>query len=121
MREDFGTGLRAAVAIGMLLLATSAIAATPAYVGTWAESAAKCKLPSDTIDAPIVLKAKSYDQFESHCDFTSVRRAAGAWQIRAKCNADGAISRDRLTLWATRKVLSMKYNSSRTVNYTRCK
>ncbi len=121
MHKSFGTGLRAAVAMGMLLLATSAMAATPAYVGTWAESAAKCKLPSDTIDAPIILKAKSYDQFESSCNFTSVRRTAGAWQIRAKCNADGATSRDRFTLWATRKVLSLKYNNSKTVNYIRCK
>ena len=56
--------LGSATTAALLAMGSSgrAEARDPAYVGKWAKTTAACRKPSD---APTVLKARSYDQFET--------------------------------------------------------
>lgn len=67
---------RPLVAAAFLLAATPALATEPAYVGTWGVSAVQCKIRQDRQGAPMVIRAKGYDQNEAHCNFTSVKKLA---------------------------------------------
>ena len=86
-----------------------AAAKEPPYVGKWAKTTAACKKPSDTLDAPTVLKARSYDQFETHCTFTSVSNQVFRWRAKVRCQVEGNIQIDTLTMTATAKTLTYRW------------
>jgi hypothetical protein len=72
------------------LLALSALpAAAQAYVGTWASDPAQCRNGQEVEDAPMIMKAKRYDQHETHCTFSSVTRRGAAWTVKARCDVEG--------------------------------
>lgn len=95
---------------GALVISTAAAAAKdPPYVGKWAKSTAACKTPSDTIDAPVILKVRSFDQFETHCEFSSVANQIFRWRAKARCTVDGSTVNDTLTLTVTGKTLTTRW------------
>ncbi len=90
------------------LLALSALpASAQAYVGSWASESAQCKNGQEVEEAPLILKAKRYDQHEAHCTFSSVTKSGAAWNVKARCQVEGsmqnasfkiAVSGDTLTM-----------------------
>ena len=107
------------VAATLGLAATPTLAADPAYVGTWGVSAAQCKLPQDVLGAPLVIRAKGYDQHEAHCDFTSVKKVGNAWRVKAACSVEGDKQKDAFTLQVSGKTLTLKQGKSARA-YMRC-
>ena len=98
----------------------SAASAKPLYVGTWSASPDLC--PAPNTDAHFIIKANSYHFFEENCAFRSVVRTAGAWNVVARCSGDGTRTTNRFTLWATKKVLTLRYAGEAGIaNYVRCK
>jgi len=71
------------------LASASALAADPAYVGTWASDLAQCKVPQERQEAPLVLSKDGYDQYETHCKFTSVEGADSDWKVKSDCTVEG--------------------------------
>jgi hypothetical protein len=65
-------------------------AADPAYVGTWASDLAQCKVPQERQEAPLVLSKDGYDQYETHCKFTSVEAADSEWKVKSECTVEGS-------------------------------
>jgi hypothetical protein len=93
-----------------VIATTTADAAGPAYVGTWGVSAAQCQVPQDQQGAPMIVTRKGYDQNETHCKFTSVRKSGDVWRIAAMCSVQGdrqkhafALKSDGATLIMTEK------------------
>ncbi len=112
------------LAIVMVLAGTAVPAAAkgPAYIGTWATSAKACKLPPDTLDAPVVMTARAYNQFETHCDFKSIKKVGSVWTAAAKCLVTGAVEKDTLKITASTKTMSLKWNSAPgALRFVRCK
>jgi hypothetical protein len=77
------------LAVLTLAVTTPALAAEPAYVGTWGSNRAQCKIAQDQQNAPMVVRAKGYDQHEAHCTFASVAPAGRAWKVQANCSVEG--------------------------------
>jgi hypothetical protein len=102
-----GLGLAAILVVSN---GSMAEARDPAYVGKWAKTAAACKKPSDTLDAPTVLKARSYDQFETHCDFTSVSNQLVRWRAKVRCSVEGSIQTDTLTMSVSGRTLTYRWS-----------
>ena len=100
----------AAAALAVTFAATTAEAKAPLYVGKWATTAAECQLPPSNINAPIVLARRTFDQFETHCALSNILGAKNVWTAKTRCVTNGAVSRPRLTLWATAKALSLKWS-----------
>jgi hypothetical protein len=75
-----------------------ALAQDPAYVGMWALTETLCKKPPGTQDAPTVIGLQRYDQFETHCEFTSVTPRNDGWRAKAKCMVEGAFLNETLTM-----------------------
>jgi hypothetical protein len=89
----------AIIALALYGAATvSAPAQSPDYVGTWAEKTAQCRLGQDREDAPMVMKKSGYDEHETHCSFTSVRKRGASWAVAAKCSVDGDNQNIKMTL-----------------------
>ncbi|WP_295559177.1 hypothetical protein [uncultured Hyphomicrobium sp.] len=63
--------------------------AAPAYVGTWASDLAQCKVGQDRQEAPLVLSKDGYDQYETHCKFTSVNGQDNEWKVKSECTIEG--------------------------------
>ena len=61
----------------------------PAYVGTWASDLAQCKVPQERQEAPLLLSKDGYDQYETHCKFTSVSEADSEWKVKSECTVEG--------------------------------
>jgi hypothetical protein len=118
-----GRSIMIAAALAFSLVGMSAASAkAPAYVGKWASKVSRCKLPEDTLDAPVVMTKRAYNQFETHCDFLSVKRLGGAWHAPVSCQVEGSIEKDKLTIWASSKALSLKWGIAKgRLNYVRCK
>ncbi len=98
---------RSRVAVIAALVATPALARSPAYVGTWASEPAQCRIGQEEESAPMIMRRNGYDQHEAHCKFTSVSPKGAAWSVRARCMVEGnkmnikltlAVARDRLTV-----------------------
>lgn len=89
---------RPLVIAAFLLVAPPALAAEPVYVGTWGVSAAQCKIRQDRQGAPMVIRAKGYDQHEAHCNFTSVKKIGASWSVAAACSVEGDKQKDAFTL-----------------------
>lgn len=124
MRIDRTDRLAAALVAGLALAiaAGPASAAKPAYVGKWASNLAECRLPADTLDAPVHLGRTTYDQYETHCDFRNIVGGKGVWSMKARCVSAGDVSRLRLTIWATAKLVTLKWSDSKKPdNMVRCR
>lgn len=65
-------------------------AAEPTYIGTWASDLAQCKVAQDRQEAPLVLSKDGYDQYETHCKFTSVDSASDQWKVKSDCTVEGS-------------------------------
>ena len=122
-QPSVGFSLGQAVLAVFLLLETGSVAfAKPAYVGTWATNGARCKLPPDTLDAPVVMTYRAYNQFETHCDFRSLKRVRGAWRAPVRCLVEGNRQKDVLTIWAGARAMSLQWNTAKPrFDYVRCK
>lgn len=83
------TRIFAGAAFALLLATAPAPAQAPAYVGTWGSDAAQCKLDQSEENAPMIVKANRYDQHETHCTFSSVRKRGSGWDVQARCQVDG--------------------------------
>lgn len=69
----------------------------PSYVGFWASRPAQCDMPQESPDAPIMMTAGGYNQYETHCTFEKVQRGApGEYKMVQSCIVDGAKQRDTL-------------------------
>jgi hypothetical protein len=101
--------LGVALATSVMAISGVAQAKEPAYVGKWAKTTAACKKPSDTLDAPTVLKARSYDQFETHCDFTSVSNQIFRWRAKVRCSVEGSTQIDTLTMSVSGRTLTYRW------------
>lgn len=62
----------------------------PAYVGTWASDLAQCKVPQERQEAPLMLSKDGYDQYETHCRFTSVDGTSNEWKVTSECTVEGS-------------------------------
>jgi hypothetical protein len=89
---------RIVLAATFLLTASPAYAVDPAYAGTWGISAKQCKIPQDLQGAPMVIRAKGYDQHEAHCDFKTVKKTGAVWNVVAACSVEGDKQKGAFTL-----------------------
>ena len=83
--------LPAVLLFGLVLFAaaTGASAKDADYVGTWGKDLAQCKVGQEMEDAPMIVKARRYDQHETHCEFKSLRQQGADWRIKAQCSVEG--------------------------------
>jgi hypothetical protein len=106
--------------LGLIISAASpAHAADPAYVGKWGATAAQCKVPQDRQGAPMILKARGYDQHEAHCTFVSVKKSGAAWNVAANCSVQGDQQKDAFALRVTGNTLKM-ISGRTTRTFKRC-
>jgi hypothetical protein len=84
-----------------------ASAADPAYVGTWASDLAQCKVPQERQEAPLVLSKDGYDQYETHCKFTSVEGADSDWKVKSECTVEGTAQPYDFTLTVSGDTLTV--------------
>lgn len=104
-----------------LLVAMPVVAAAdPAYVGTWAADLAQCSIGQDKEEAPLVLKPKGYDQYETHCKFKSVEAKADQWKVAADCSVQGDTQGFNMTLTVSGDTLTIADDNG-TQDLLRCK
>ena len=82
--------------IAAIVSCTPALAADPAFVGTWSSNAAQCKTPQERQGAPMIMTAKGYDQHEAHCRFVSVKKVRAGWRMATTCTVEGNQQREKL-------------------------
>lgn len=91
-----------------MIASLPARAADPAYVGTWASDLAQCKVPQERQEAPLVLSKDSYDQYETHCKFTSVEGSGDSeWKIKSNCTIEGSAEPYDFTLTVSGDTLTV--------------
>ncbi len=74
----------------------------------------------DLQGAPIVIRAKGYDQLEAHCNFTTVKKTGAVWNVVAACSVEGDKQTDAFTLKVVDDTLVLTQGKiART--YRRCK
>jgi len=105
------TGLSVLTTFGFF--APALAQAAPGYVGTWAVSRAACANPADKANAPLVITADRLDQFETHCNLTKMRRRfLGGWEATARCQVEGSIQYDTLSLKVRGPTLVARWGKS---------
>lgn len=82
-------------------------AADPAYVGTWASDLAQCKIGQDRQEAPLVLTKDGYDQYETHCKFSSVDASDSQWKVKSDCTVEGSAEPYEFTLTVSGDTLTV--------------
>src|SRR5581483_6486540 len=92
---------------GLALAAAAAHAQTPAYVGTWASKPEQCKLGQDDENGPMIMRRDGYDQHETHCKFTSVRKQGKGWAVAESCDVQGDTQKLNVTLEVAGESLTM--------------
>jgi hypothetical protein len=97
-----------------------ALAADPAFVGTWGVDKAQCKLAQDNEGAPMVFTKDGYDQHETHCKFTSVDGKENTWKISSECTVEGSAEKFDFTLLVDGDMMFMGDDSDGD-EYVRCK
>ncbi len=113
------TSVRFVLIMGAALLASPALAAS-GYEGKWASNPGQCKLDQSVQNAPLLLKAKRYDQHEAHCTFASVTKTgAAAWRIKGRCTVEGSSQPLTMTLAVKGDTLTMRDVGTRTLK--RCR
>ncbi len=108
------------ITLAFALAAAAALAASPpaaangkskgpAYVGTWASQPAQCKADqSDKENAPLIMRRNGYDQHETHCTFSNIRKRGSSWVVRSACSVEGDKQRHTLRLSVTGNRLTMR-------------
>jgi len=61
------------------------------YVGIWAIEESYCGEPPASEKSPMAIAKHGYDQFETHCAFTSVAADGQTYAIVAECTVQGDI------------------------------
>ena len=90
MRTPAAGPSRLAITIAALAVASLPLRADDApYVGTWALNVANCKVPQESLDAPLVIAKDRYDQHEVHCTFKSVTGKDGDHKVAGDCLVEG--------------------------------
>ncbi len=95
----------------LALIAVSGLEASaqaPAYVGTWGQNQAQCRVDQSLEGAPMIMKRDRYDQHETHCVFTSVRKQGARWAVRSRCDVQGDRQNANFTLSVTDDRLTMR-------------
>lgn len=82
-------------------------AADPAYVGTWASDLAQCKVGQERQEAPLVLAKDGYDQYETHCKFSSVEPSDSQWKVKSDCTIEGSAEPYEFTLTVSGDTLTV--------------
>lgn len=101
------------LSLGLSIFAAAALMTMPAhaadapYVGTWASDLAQCKVPQERQEAPLVLSKNGYDQYETHCKFTSVEGVDSDWKIKSDCTVDGSAQPYDFTLTVSGDTLTV--------------
>ena len=100
------------LAFGFLALLSGArleaSAQNPAYVGTWGQNQPQCRIDQSLEGAPMIMKRDHYDQHETHCVFTSVRKQGASWAVRSRCDVQGDRQSANFTLSVTENRLTMR-------------
>src|SRR5262249_54637620 len=91
-----------------------------AYVGTWGKDKARCKVGQEMEDAPMIVKARRYDQQEPHCEFKPVRQEGSEWRIKAQCSVEGDRQYIDFTFSVANGRLTVKQGNSKQ-DYVRCR
>jgi len=102
------------------LVATPALAQSPAYVGTWASKPAQCRVGQEEESAPMIMRRDGYDQHETHCRFTSVSPKGAAWAVRGRCMVEGDNVNINVTLSVTGDRLTIR-DTGGPSTYQRCR
>ncbi len=106
---------------GLTVSVATAAAKAPAYVGKWGANAKQCMMPQDTLDAPLIIAAKGYDQFETHCDFSNIKKTGMTWKLKASCSVEGDIQTQPLSLKVSGDALTYKWGTGAAQKLVRCK
>jgi hypothetical protein len=116
--------LRGGAALGVLLtcaaLAPDAFAQSEAYVGKWASKPDQCQVDQSLENAPLVMARRRFDQYETHCEFTSVRPERASWRVQARCSLQGDRTTLRFTLLVEGNRLTIRYANGGATTYQRC-
>jgi hypothetical protein len=64
-------------------LPVGAFAQSEPYVGKWAAKPDQCQVDQSLENAPLVVARRRFDQYETHCEFTSVRPERASWRVQA--------------------------------------
>jgi Protein of unknown function (DUF3617) len=111
----------AAIAAAMALGSTTALAAkAPAYAGTWGTNAKQCANPQDVQDAPMAISATGYDQHETHCTFSNIKRKGLNWKMKASCSVEGDVQVEPLSLTVKAKTLIYQWGTGAAQKLVRC-
>jgi hypothetical protein len=97
-----------------------AASAAPAYVGKWGSTKAQCRQAEGTPDAPMVIRAGGYDQYETHCTFSGISRSGTTWRMTASCAVDGDTAREPLRLTVTGRQLTYRWGTGAAQRLVRC-
>lgn len=103
-----------------VLLASSAHAEEPAFVGKWSLDPANCGAGQESENAPLVIAKDRYDQHESHCTFKSVQPGDGEWKIGSECSVEGAATPYDFSLTVSGDTLTFT-DSGGPRDFLRCK
>ena len=104
----------------LVSFASSVVAAQPAYVGTWGNSAAQCAVPQEQQGAPMVFSKGGYDQHEAHCTFEKMAGESADWKVSAVCVVEGDKQPIDFSLAVKGDTLTMSDEFGKQV-LTRCK
>ncbi len=141
MRVATRFGLRAVTAVGIAALSLVVLAAAAeakakarppvrppqlaTYVGIWGENAAQCRrgISPAGPNSAVRFAAKAYDQWEQHCNLSSIRAVGATWTMTARCvGIDAPAFTDKAVIWTTATRLTVKWQSERAnLNYIRCR
>jgi len=93
----------------------------PDYVGTWARTADACKTDQGTDKAPVVLKPKTYGQYETHCGLSGIQHSGKIWTANATCLVQGDKQRHSLVMTVEGDTMNLGFDAPKGDTLVRCK
>lgn len=117
------TTVGAALVVAALLSSDAGPAfAKPAFIGVWDSSATACKRDKAQPSELTVMTARSFREVDQICTFRSVTGGGGVWNMRVFCDGEGLYGKQHMTVWATPKIMTIKFASLKEHwNFVRCK
>ena len=91
-----------------------------AYVGKWASKPDQCQVDQSLENAPLIVAQRRFDQYETHCEFTSVQPERASWRVQARCSLQGDRTTLRFTLRVEGNQLTIRYANGGATTYQRC-
>jgi hypothetical protein len=111
-----------AAVIATAFIATPSMAAkAPAFTGTWGTNTAQCANPQDVQDAPMIVTAAGYDQHETHCTFSNIKRRGLNWMMKASCSVEGDQQVEPLSLTVKGDRLTYRWGTGAPQKLVRCR